>query len=443
MKKPDHDKEDLSEMTRSRRRFCKNAALASGVALLPAYVPTHGAVGRGVSSTHQISGMSDNVSKSIVGLYGPWLAQSRQNPGKYSFRHSQYTDVEEWQQKIVPLVKEYLARPELDYTPSPRITRSYQYDGLDIEELEWTLPYGHPTRAVLLKPAEASGSLPGILGLHDHGGNKFFGLRKITRTGRDQHPMMEEHQEYYYEGRAWANEIAKRGYVVLVHDVFTFASRRVRYEEVSEIPWGEVSTTDKSDANPELQENIDTYNSWASAHEHVMAKSLFCGGTTWPGMFLLEDQIALSVLAAREEVDQDRIGCAGLSGGGLRTDFLGGLDERIKCAVSVGFMSTWDDFMLNKSYTHTWMTYVPILPAFLEFPEIFGLRMPLPTMVQSTTEDQLYTLPEMKKAAEILEDNYAKAGASEALSCKFYPGTHKFDATMQRDAFEWMDRWLK
>src|SRR5690606_23171595 len=122
------------------------------------------------SSTHQISGMSDNVSKSIVGLYGPWLAQSRQNPGKYSFRHSQYTDVEEWQQKIVPLVKEYLARPELDYTPSPRITRSYQYDGLDIEELEWTLPYGHPTRAVLLKPAEASGSLPGILGLHDHGG---------------------------------------------------------------------------------------------------------------------------------------------------------------------------------------------------------------------------------------------------------------------------------
>ena len=69
--------------------------------------------------------------------------------------------------------------------------------------------------------------------------------------------------------------------------------------------------------------------------------------------------------------------------------------------------------------------------------------MPLPTLVQSNNEDGLYTLPEMKKAARILEDNYAKAGASDAISCRFYPGEHKFDAAMQQDAFEWFDQWLK
>ena len=78
------------------------------------------------------------------------------------------------------------------------------------------------------------GRLPAILAFHDHGGNKYFGTRKITRTSDQQHPLMEEHQKEYYEGFAWANEIAKRGYVVLVPDAFTFASRRVMMQDVPE-----------------------------------------------------------------------------------------------------------------------------------------------------------------------------------------------------------------
>jgi dienelactone hydrolase len=52
------------------------------------------------------------------------------------------------------------------------------------------------------------------------------------------HPMMEEHQQQYYEGNAWANEIARRGYVVLVHDTFTFGSRRVLFSDMAEIIMG-------------------------------------------------------------------------------------------------------------------------------------------------------------------------------------------------------------
>jgi len=174
-----------------------------------------------------------------------------------------------------------------------------------------------------------------------------------------------------------------------------------------------------------------------------MAKSLFSAGTTWPGVFLAEDRVALDILCARPDVDTSRIGCGGLSGGGLRTVMTGGLDPRIKCAVCVGFMSTWRDFALSKSWTHTWMTYVPLLPGELDFPEILGIRVPLPTLVQNDEEDQLYTLPEMKKADDILRSIYDKAGASDRYKCSFYPGPHKFDLAMQREAFDWFDRWLK
>ncbi len=45
---------------------------------------------------------------------------------------------------------------------------------------------------------------------------------------------MAEHQQSYYGGRAWANEIARKGYVVLVSDAFPFASRRVILQDVPE-----------------------------------------------------------------------------------------------------------------------------------------------------------------------------------------------------------------
>jgi hypothetical protein len=174
-----------------------------------------------------------------------------------------------------------------------------------------------------------------------------------------------------------------------------------------------------------------------------MAKSLFCAGTTWPGVFFAEDQKALDILCARKDVNPNQVGCAGLSGGGMRTVFMGGLDSRIKCAVCVGFMTTWKDLILNKSFTHTWMTYVPILPNEMDFPEILGLRAPLPTLVLNDSDDELYTLPEMQNADKILKDVYAKAKAEDKYKCSYYPGPHKFDSDMQKEAFEWFDKWLK
>ena len=94
---------------------------------------------------------------------------------------------------------------------------------------------------------------------------------------------------------------------------------------------------------------IAAYNDWAAEHEHVMAKSLFSAGTTWPGVFAVEDRVALDVLCARADVDPARVGCGGLSGGGLRTVFLAGMDDRIRCTVCVGMMTTWRDYLLHKS----------------------------------------------------------------------------------------------
>jgi hypothetical protein len=89
------------------------------------------------------------------------------------------------------------------------------------------------------------------------------------------------------------------------------------------------------------------------------------------------------------------------------------------------------------------MCYIPGIPLDLDYPEILGLRVPLPTLVQNDEGDQLFTLGEMRRADRILSEVYAKAGANDRYKCSFYPGPHKFDRPMQTEAFDWFERWLK
>jgi dienelactone hydrolase len=373
-----------------------------------------------------------------IGAYGEWAAGLVPDPPRLSYRKSGWASLDAWKSQARGRYLQALLQPDSGGTPHANVQHRIAFDGLDIEHLTWQLAYGPETEAYVLKPAGAAGKLPAVLALHDHGGQKYFGTRKIIRIGQDPHPVMIAHQEHYYGGLAWANELARRGYVVLVADAFTFGSRRVRLGDVSEPVRGGLTERD-----PEAPDEIQRYNTWAATHEHVLAKSLFCAGTTWPGVFVGEDQRALDYLCSRADVDTTQVGCCGLSGGGLRTVYLSGADARIKCSCAVGMMTTWRDFVLNKSQAHTWMAYIPGLPQDLDYPEILGLNVPNAAMVLNNHEDQLFTVSEMERADRILTGVYRKAGAPERYQAKFYPGPHKFDRAMQADAFAWFDKWLK
>ncbi len=378
------------------------------------------------------------MTPNMLGAYGDWAAHVVADPPRLSFRQPRFHEVDAWRPVARARFHELLLSPGGAATPVPVVQHQLEFDGLAIEHLQWQLPYGPPTEALLLKPIGAQGRLPGVVGLHDHGGNKYFGLRKITRMSKDPHPAIVRHQEEYYSGLAWANELARRGYVVLVHDTFTFGSRRMR---LADLP--AAIRNNLVEVNPESEEEIQRYNRFAGDHEHIIAKSLFSAGLTWPGVFIFDDRRALDYLASRPDVDPTRLGCAGLSGGGLRTVMLTGADERIRCSCCVGMMTTWRDYLLNKSYTHTWMCYVPGLPRDLDYPEVMGLAAPNPVLVLNNRQDALFTMPEMERAGSILADVYKKAGAPDHCRVSFYDGPHKFDRDMQREAFAWFDRWLK
>ena len=321
--------------------------------------------------------------------------------------------------------------------PPVQVLWTKTYDDLHIEKLSWTLPFGTPTEAYFLRPLTHDAPLRGVLGLHDHGLNKVLGKSKIVRIEDATGESILRYQEQMYEGRAWANELAHNGYAVLVHDVFPFESRRIL---PSDVPPSVVSSL-MAEKEPKGDDG-SWYREFSDYMESVLAKSIFSAGLTWPGITLAEDRVALQILSDREDVDSDRLGCCGLSLGGLRTDYLAGSSEMIKCAVSAGFMTTWNDFILNKASVHTWMYPIPGISNLMGFSDIVGMTAPNPLLVLSCIDDELFSLSEVKKCEKNLREVYKKAGYPEHFQHKYHKGPHRFTVGMQMEAFDWLGAWL-
>lgn len=373
----------------------------------------------------------------LLGEYSTWLNEqiNRAIP-HYSFLHKKYDDITLWKKEARLLFEHYIAAPILEI-PTVEVLWTTQYENLHIEKLKWALPFGPPTEAYFLKPIDHKGPLRGVLGLHDHGLNKTLGKSKIVRDKEETDKSILSYQHEMYEGQAWANEIAKKGFAVLVHDIFPFESRQIL---PSHIPLDVISTLVEA-KKPEEDEEV-----WCSRlsqnMESVIAKSIFTSSLTWPGIILAEDRVALNILAHRDDVDASRIGCCGLSLGGLRAAYLAGSSNMIKSAVIAGFMTTWNDFILHKAHTHTWMYVVPGLGKMMNFSDIVSMMAPSPLLVLSCIDDELFTLSEVKKAEHNVRAVYEKAGFGNNFEHNYHKGSHRFSTDMQMEAFDWFDSYL-
>ncbi len=369
----------------------------------------------------------------LLGNYASLISwQAEQNPLDYSILDAQWSDIGVWRARARELVHSLLAFSPPSTPLDPRVERAWSCDGLDVELVSYRQPFGPRTEAYFIKPAGVD-RLPAVLALHDHGAYKYHGKEKLVRLPAEPSVLTAFRQESY-EGSPWATELARRGFAVLVPDLFCWGSRRL---DPAELP--DDLTAGVSELEPESDAYIRAYNDLSNGYESFIAKSLFAAGTTWPGVWAYEDRRAVDYLLTRPEIDPGRIGCGGLSCGGLRTIFLAGLDDRIQAALCVGFMSSSAVMAEESIQHHTWLYYVPHLHRHLDMPDLMGLHGPRPLLVQYDRDDQLWSMRGMEAAHQRLQRIYDRLGASGQYRGEFYPGPHKFDRAMQASAFSWFE----
>jgi len=364
-----------------------------------------------------------------------------------SFLANKYTDVDKWQEEARAEVNKLMPYNPPETPLDSQVLDEYIKDGLIYQHVSYAQPYGPRTEGILMRPENVKSKLPGFIGLHDHGGFKYYGKEKVTAP-KNAPAIMKGYQEEYYGGRAWASELAKKGYAVFVPDVFLWGSRKIMPEDLPEhyfkgwIPAGE-NWWDGLNQPVDSDEYIRAYNAYAGHAESDLAKTFIEAGMCWPGITVYDDMRAVDFLLTQADVDSENIGCAGLSGGGLRTVLLASMDERIKASCCVGFITTASEFALYKVFTHTWMMYIPGLSTLMDFTDLYSLHGAKPTMVLYDTDDPLYTPKGQEDADSRLRAIYMKMGVPELYHGQFFPGPHKFDVKMQEIAFDWFDKWLK
>ena len=154
-----------------------------------------------------------------LGIFSDWVAAARQHYPLYP------AAVPGLQTQA--LIRECLGFCHADEHPRDiQIEREWEKDGVLGQEISWSVGFGPRTHAYVLKPANANGPLPGIVALHDHSDFKYYGKEKIADGPEETPPIITAFREVPYGGRAYANALAHEGFVILVHDVFLWGSRR-------------------------------------------------------------------------------------------------------------------------------------------------------------------------------------------------------------------------
>jgi dienelactone hydrolase len=312
---------------------------------------------------------------------------------------------------------------------------SRRLDGVLIRRLRWSVGYGPETTAWLLRPAGVRRSLPGVLGMHCHGGVRSVGAEQLVDLGADSSPPATRLRATYYSGRAAANELARQGYVVLVHDTFSWGSRRfdlsrptprlVALMEAQEALWRQQGVC------PTEEERFDLAS---GLHEDTLAKAAGTLGQTFAGAVLTDDLVAFDVLGAADGVDPERLGTFGFSGGGGRSLLLAALDHRVAACVVSCMMATFASLVPAELDTHSWLLHIPGLWSLMDWPDLTAMGRAR-FLVQYRTDDELFPRVGMEQAHDHL--NRLHVGNNRYRG-SFRPGGHAFDASMQEEAWAFL-----
>src|SRR5262249_10791085 len=171
------------------------------------------------------------------------------------------------------------------------------------------------------------------------------------------------------------------------------------------------------------------------------------GSTLWPtghtllGMQVYDNHRAVDYLRSRPEVDGDRLGVTGASGGGNQSMYAGALDERLRAVVPVCSVGTY------QAYLHATCCVCEVLPGALRCCEeghVLALVAPRALLVLNATRDAFqFSVGEARRSIERARPVFRLLEADDRLRHTTFESGHAYNQAMREAMYGWMTRWLK
>jgi cephalosporin-C deacetylase-like acetyl esterase len=274
-----------------------------------------------------------------------------------------------------------------------RVTGRTEDDAVIVENLTFESSPGLYVTGSFYRPQQQEGPLPAILYVCGHGRTVKDGISYGNKVN------------YQHHG-AW---FARNGYVCLIIDT-------VQLGEIEGIHHG-------------------TYRYgmwWWNNRGYTSA-----GVEAWNGIR------AIDYLQSRAEVDPERIGVTGRSGGGAYSWWVAALDERIKAAVPVAGITSMHNHIVDGVIEgHCDCMYMVNAYAW-DFPLVAALIAPRPLLISNTDKDRIFPLDGVVDVYNKTRRIYELHGKLDHIGLNICEGPHRDTPQLRMNAFEWMNRFLK
>lgn len=258
----------------------------------------------------------------------------------------------------------------------------------------------------LLKPKNipSEKKLPAILCCHGHGP---FGKDSVAGVTFNQLEREKDIEESNYN---YGEQMCKRGYITVCPDFRPFGER-VAYTE----PY-----TNRDKCNIYFIKGL-------LLGQVLLARNIYDGIRV------------IDFLLTQREVDPEKIGCMGLSFGGTMTTYISALDERIKAADIICYLTTTRHYAIETA-NFCGAQFVPHLYKYADVADIAGLIAPRPLLIESGVNDTCFKFESAREAHRQLRRIYKAADAENKLGFDIFLGEHSFAGNK---AFSFFDKYLR
>jgi dienelactone hydrolase len=152
---------------------------------------------------------------------------------------------------------------------------------------------------------------------------------------------------------------------------------------------------------------------------------------------------ALDYLQSRPEVDRERLGVTGRSGGGAYSWWLAAIDERVKVAAPVAGITDLQNHVVDGAVEGHCDCMFIVNTYRWDYPQVAALVAPRPLLIANSDKDSIFPLDGVVRLHAKVRRVYELYGATTNLGLLITEGPHKDTQDLQLPVFRWFNRHLR
>jgi hypothetical protein len=152
---------------------------------------------------------------------------------------------------------------------------------------------------------------------------------------------------------------------------------------------------------------------------------------------------ALDYLQTRKEVDKDRFGVTGISGGGVNSWWISAIDDRIKVSVPVAGITDLQNHVVDGCVEGHCDCMYMVNTYRWDYPLVAALVAPRPLLLSNSDKDTIFPLDGVLRLHEKVRHIYRLYNAEKNLGLHITEGPHKDTQQTRVHTFSWFNRFLK